>query len=101
MNQAQAERQTGTVKWFNSTKGYGFIEAQSGDIFVHQSAIVSDGYRALAEGQQVTFELKNENGKVSAANVTGPNGEKIVAPPRQYQRQGRPGQQRGGYQAGM
>lgn len=50
------ERETGTVKWFDSKKGYGFIARQSGgDIFVHYSEIVSDGFRDLAEGEQVEF----------------------------------------------
>jgi CspA family cold shock protein len=66
---------TGTVKWFNSEKGYGFIANDDGgeDIFVHFSAIVSDGgYRTLAEGQHVTFDVETDpknSGKVSAANV--------------------------------
>jgi CspA family cold shock protein len=51
-----SDRVTGTVKWFNNNKGYGFIERQDGpDVFVHYSAIQSDGFRALEEGQQVEF----------------------------------------------
>ena len=51
---------SGKVKWFNDTKGYGFIElAQGKDVFVHYSVIESDGYRSLREGQQVAFELEN------------------------------------------
>jgi CspA family cold shock protein len=50
------EREIGTVKWFNSTKGYGFIQRSEGtDIFVHYSAIRGQGYRSLEEGQQVEF----------------------------------------------
>ncbi len=53
-----AERETGTVKWFNATKGYGFITRDSGgDVFVHYSAINSKGYRSLEEGQRVQFEI--------------------------------------------
>ena len=53
-----SEKETGTVKWFNGTKGYGFIERNSGgDIFVHFSAIVGDGYRNLEEGQRVEFTV--------------------------------------------
>ena len=53
-----AERETGTVKWFNATKGYGFITRDSGgDVFVHYSAIQSQGYRSLEEGQRVRFEI--------------------------------------------
>lgn len=48
----------GTVKWFNSEKGYGFIEAEPGpDVFVHHSAIEMDGFRTLTEGDRVTFEI--------------------------------------------
>ena len=51
-----AERETGTVKWFNAEKGYGFITRDSGgDIFVHYSAIKGDGFRSLDEGQRVEF----------------------------------------------
>lgn len=55
------ERIIGTVKWFNNTKGYGFIARENGqpDVFVHYSAIVSDGFRTLAEGDQVEFALKD------------------------------------------
>lgn len=48
---------TGSVKWFSSTKGYGFIEHKGGDIFVHFSAIKADGYKTLEEGQKVTFSI--------------------------------------------
>lgn len=51
---------TGTVKWFNNAKGYGFIAPEDGgeDVFVHFSAIQGDGFRTLIEGQQVTFEVE-------------------------------------------
>ncbi|MCK4600260.1 cold-shock protein [Candidatus Bipolaricaulota bacterium] len=53
-----AERETGTVKWFNATKGFGFISREEGeDIFVHFSAIRGEGYRTLNEGQQVEFTV--------------------------------------------
>lgn len=53
-----AERETGTVKWFNDSKGYGFIERDGApDVFVHFSAIRSEGYRSLREGQAVEFEV--------------------------------------------
>ena len=62
-NEGEEESSTmisGKVKWFNDTKGYGFIElAQGKDVFVHYSVIESDGYRSLREGQQVAFELEN------------------------------------------
>lgn len=51
-----AERVTGTVKWFNATKGFGFIQQDEGeDVFVHYSAIIGEGYRSLEEGQRVEF----------------------------------------------
>lgn len=57
----------GTVKWFNDTKGYGFIQSEDGgDVFVHQSEIQMDGFRSLKEGQKVTFEI-TESGKGSKA----------------------------------
>lgn len=53
-----AERETGTVKWFNNTKGFGFITREGGkDIFVHYSAITGEGYRSLEEGQKVEFTI--------------------------------------------
>jgi len=61
----------GTVKWFNDAKGFGFIEQEGGgeDVFVHFSAITSDGYKSLKEGQAVDFEITNENKGLRAANV--------------------------------
>jgi len=66
---------SGTVKWFNSEKGFGFITNDDGgdDVFVHFSAIVSDnGYKTLQEGQQVTFDIETDpknSSKLRAANV--------------------------------
>ena len=65
------ERITGTVKWFNASKGYGFIERQGGpDVFVHFSAIQTDGYRTLQEGQIVEFTIEEGPKGLQAANVT-------------------------------
>jgi CspA family cold shock protein len=65
-----SERETGTVKWFNDSKGYGFIERQGGpDVFVHFSAIQSDGYRTLKEGQRVEFNIEQGPKGLQAANV--------------------------------
>jgi len=62
---------TGTVKWFNDSKGFGFIEQEGGgeDVFVHHSAIQADGYRTLKEGQRVDFEISQEAKGLRAANV--------------------------------
>lgn len=60
----------GTVKWFNESKGYGFITADEGkDVFVHYSAILGDGFKTLAEGQKVSFEIVNGEKGPQAANV--------------------------------
>lgn len=64
---------TGTVKWFNATKGYGFIapEDGSGDVFVHISAVQNSGMRELKEDQKVSYELETgKNGKTSAVNLS-------------------------------
>ena len=64
---------SGTVKWFNSAKGFGFISNDNGegDLFVHFSAIEGDGYKELQEGQKVTFDSETDpsNGKLRAINV--------------------------------
>ena len=65
-----SERVTGTVKWFNSSKGYGFIEREGGpDVFVHFSAVQMDGYRSLSEGQRVEFSIEKGPKGLQAANV--------------------------------
>jgi CspA family cold shock protein len=66
-----AERILGTVKWFNSEKGYGFLTRDNGpDVFVHFTAIQADGYRTLTEGQQVEFSVETGPKGLQAANVT-------------------------------
>jgi len=66
-----AAKERGTVKWFNATKGYGFIQReQGGDVFVHYSAIQADGYRSLNQGDLVEFEVQDGPKGLQAANVT-------------------------------
>ncbi len=62
---------TGSVKWFNATKGFGFIQPEAGgpDVFVHISAVEKAGLRGLNEGQRVEFDLQQERGKTAAANL--------------------------------
>jgi len=62
---------TGTVKWFNATKGFGFIQPDAGgaDVFVHISAVERAGLRSLNENQKISYELVTEKGKTSAANL--------------------------------
>jgi CspA family cold shock protein len=67
-----SEKEQGTVKWFNGSKGYGFIERESGDdVFVHYSAIMSDGFRNLDEGQRVEFNVTE--------GAKGPQAQDVVA----------------------
>ncbi len=60
---------TGKVKWFNAEKGYGFIECETGDVFVHFSAIQGNGFRTLEEGETVTFDIVEGDRGPQAANV--------------------------------
>ncbi|WP_369060456.1 cold-shock protein [Caulobacter sp. 73W] len=62
---------TGTVKWFNTTKGYGFIQPENGgkDVFVHISAVERAGMSSLNDGQRVSYEEQEERGKVAAVNL--------------------------------
>ncbi len=67
---SDGNRETGSVKWFNSQKGYGFITRDAGgDVFVHYSAIAGDGFRNLAEGDRVEFNVENGQKGPAAADV--------------------------------
>lgn len=94
-------KSTGTVKWFNVTKGFGFITPESGgeDLFVHQSAIQCDGFRSLREGEPVEFLVEmSDDGRAKAIQVTGPNGAQPEGAPRRRFNNG--GFGGGGYQNG-
>jgi cold shock CspA family protein len=75
-------KKAGTVKFFDVLKGYGFISPSDGstDVFVHHSVIHAKGFRSLAQGESVEFdvEVNERNGKTQATNVTGPNGGFVV-----------------------
>ena len=69
-NTIMSERIQGTVKWFNAGKGYGFISREGGeDVFVHYSALQSEGYRSLDEGQRVEFNVERGSKGLQASNV--------------------------------
>ena len=68
---SNSNKVTGSVKWFNESKGFGFLSQSDGgnDVFVHYSAIVSDGFKTLIEGQQVAFNVERDQKGLHAANV--------------------------------
>ena len=72
---------TGTVKWFNNAKGYGFILADEGgeDLFAHYSAIKMDGYKTLKAGQQVAFEITKGDKGLHAVNISAPEGSALIS----------------------
>lgn len=81
---ADGDKKTGTVKWFNTQKGFGFIvpDDESEDIFVHQSEIQKQGFRSLADGEAVEFiAAEDPSGRVKATQVTGPGGEEVQGAP--------------------
>jgi len=81
-------KHTGSVKWFNVTKGYGFITPENGsdDVFVHQSQIHSEGFRSLKDAEPVEYETEQQaDGRISAIDVTGPNGSFVQGAERPQQ----------------
>eukprot|EP00494_Astrolonche_serrata_P022730 UN22987 len=82
--QQQSSKQKGTVKFFDSKKGFGFITPKNGgaDIFVHQSSIHAQGFRSLGEGEEVEFDTEEQEKGLKAINVTGPGGAHVKGAPR-------------------
>mmetsp|Transcript_25114 Transcript_25114/g.38862 ORF Transcript_25114/g.38862 Transcript_25114/m.38862 type:complete len:120 (-) Transcript_25114:414-773(-) len=83
------EKLTGTCKWFNYKKGFGFIVPDDGsaEVFVHHGSIHASGFRSLKEGEPVEYTLATrEDGKVFATDVTGPNGEFVLGMPHPSER---------------
>lgn len=97
-------KQTGVVKFFNVTKGFGFITPDTGgqDIFVHQTNIHAEGFRSLDEGEKVEFTTEDGEKGLKAVNVTGPGGAYVKGAPRQQQgfSGGRGGRRGGGFNSG-
>ncbi|KAJ7533695.1 hypothetical protein O6H91_13G060100 [Diphasiastrum complanatum] len=96
-------RKTGKVKWFNSTKGFGFITPDDGseELFVHQSSIHAEGFRSLREGEPVEFVVdSSEEGRPRAHNVTGPEGSYVQGASRRSDEYGGGAGARGGGRGG-
>ena len=90
MRRGIAKVATGTVKWFNAEKGYGFIsQADGADVFVHHTAIQMNGYRSLEEGQQVEFDVQEGQKGLQAANVRPSQAAGAVGGERESQHQPR------------
>jgi len=94
---------SGVCKWWDNKKGYGFITLDdgSGDVFVHQTNIQKEGFRSLADGEALEFNVETVDGKRAAVNVTGPNGSPVQGAPFQqrtggFERSGGGFQRRGG-----
>merc|ERR1712050_538221 len=84
-SESEGELKKGKVKWFDSEKGFGFIEVEGDqDYFVHKTAIYAPGFRSLAEGEDVEFKVTTDprTNKLKAADVTGPGGSYVQGAPR-------------------
>lgn len=98
---AVGEKKLGKVKWFNSSKGFGFITPDEGgeDLFVHQTSIHAEGFRSLREGEVVEFAVESsDDGRTKALAVTGPGGAFVQGA--SYRRDGYSGGGRGGSESG-
>ncbi|KAK8970668.1 Glycine-rich protein 2 [Platanthera guangdongensis] len=96
----ESDRLKGAVKWFNVTKGFGFIMSDDGgeDLFAHQSSIKADGFRTLADGEAIEFAIsEGDDGRTKAVDVTGPSGEYVQG---NNQSSGGGGGRRDGYGGG-
>merc|ERR1712184_89787 len=94
----------GTCKWWNSQKGFGFITPDDGgaDVFVHQTAISADGFRSLAEGEELEYTVEQgADGRLKASNVSGPNGKSVKGAPQEFRSGGRGGGMGGGRGGGQ
>mmetsp|Transcript_9834 Transcript_9834/g.14397 ORF Transcript_9834/g.14397 Transcript_9834/m.14397 type:complete len:153 (+) Transcript_9834:54-512(+) len=83
----EGKKIAGTVKWFDPKKGFGFLVPSDGsdDVFVHHSSVYAKGFRSLAEGEEVEFEVTiDEQGRRNAQDVTGPYGAFVQGAPRQF-----------------
>eukprot|EP00547_Thalassionema_nitzschioides_P001386 CAMPEP_0194201154 /NCGR_PEP_ID=MMETSP0156-20130528/1505_1 /TAXON_ID=33649 /ORGANISM="Thalassionema nitzschioides, Strain L26-B" /LENGTH=92 /DNA_ID=CAMNT_0038926279 /DNA_START=157 /DNA_END=435 /DNA_ORIENTATION=- len=81
---ADGDKQKGTVKWFNTVKGFGFIvpDDSSEDVFVHQTAIQAEGFRSLGDGEAVEYTVEEDaQGRKKASQVTGPDGAEVQGAP--------------------
>lgn len=94
------EKVKGTVKWFDATKGFGFLIPDDGsaDVFVHHTAIHAEGFRSLGDGEKVEFEVIEEpNGRFKAYNVTGPDGSYVQGAPKRFRNNEYGHDESGGY----
>eukprot|EP00798_Chlamydomonas_sp_ICE-L_P030923 gene30923-35978_t len=102
--QQQQQRHQGSVKWFNATKGYGFVTPEEGgdELFVHQSNIKAEGFRSLREGEIVEFDVEpGTDGRSKAVNVSGPDGSALQGAPSRYHSKSSLPQGQGGRGMGM
>jgi len=103
MSEVKSKKLTGTCKWFNSKKGFGFITPADGsqDVFVHQTSIHAEGFRSLGEGELVEYNTQtDEHNKIKAVDVTGPGGVHVKGAPKPNYRRNYNNDRYGGQQQG-